>query len=318
MAAEEEPMSDFQRSLQKRLFKLQKPAREDGIPPKTQPKNTFGGGSGNPFVQEILLKKKSLGDPKEGGAKKAPPAPVRRVAPKKTSAAEHEEKRDVGGAITREGGGDMKTKVAELAAKLGQTKEKPPVRSARPKLRAPIPKAAKPEKQVQVDKFEEVAYMNYKHLPREKEPKQAPDQEMALKSQTQRGSSSGETVQGDPFEEPPPLPERLPEDEGVVNSVAPPIKQRRPSQSRSVRPQGNEQVPPPAPKRTRSFRAGHGARVTVSSSGNGEGSGGSTSGTSGDGLVVRGRGRLASDIVPVGSSSESEYSGDGRVERLVQ
>ena len=119
---------------------------------------------------------------------------------------------------------------------------------------------------------------------------------------------------------PPPLPAGRPPMGGL-----PDASKRDDSETSSVKARLNqlqnkgETTPSPAPlKRDGSFRS---ARKAMDSGRPGSGqNSGYNSGTSGDGVVkhgsaqdVNGRGAIA----PMGSSSESDYSGDGRVQRCV-
>lgn len=97
-----------------------------------------------------------------------------------------------------------------------------------------------------------------------------------------------------------------------------PVKKRH-SLRESSKPLPGGTNPPPAPKRTKSVRPTR--RTEVNAGANS----GYNSGTSGDGVVVRNRKSKASNqgasgnraISPMGSTDESDYSGDGKVHRSV-
>ena len=99
----------------------------------------------------------------------------------------------------------------------------------------------------------------------------------------------------------PPLPHRMVEDEDLHQP-------RPPADSR----------PPQAPKRTNSVRKP--SVPAVVRSGEVGVSSGYNSGASGDGIVrgIHKKGSKHGAIAPMGSSSESDYSGDGRVQRSVR
>lgn len=78
---------------------------------------------------------------------------------------------------------------------------------------------------------------------------------------------------------------------------------------------GEAEVPPPAPRRTKSVRPNKSPEVNSRPTGSHSGY---NSGASGDGVVIHKRKTGASGVkvvTPMGSSSESEYSGDGKVQR---
>ena len=350
MADEEEPMSDFQRLLLQKKKTMRKP---EPTTTSTEPSTTTSGqlkptpkpalradpppSSGNPLMAEILKRRKTLGnrggegDASVRGSRKGavpPPAP-RPSKDTKPSPGDHEVPKVRRGGGNEVGGVSAKSKVSDLAARLGQPTENPPAKTARPKQKPPLlALAAQLEKQaMQARKFEDdqVTYMNYQHVPRVDE------------------AAENDALEESGDENPPPVPEQ----KGIAEAP-PPIAQRKPraTQAQPQEPHPQEPRPPPAPKRSRSFRSGRATGVINGKvGGGGGGSGGSTSGTSGDGMIVhpspqrrsgcstpgtsgdgmivhpapprRGRGDGGHVIAPVNSSSESEYSGDGKVERYV-
>lgn len=178
---------------------------------------------------------------------------------------------------------------------------------------------------------EEVSYMNFKRqrqvqvTPNQKsqertpayvQPEAKPPREVTGRD----GPRQGQEVA-------PPLPKRFDESgDSAPTRTTPPLR-RRLSQRGPLPP---EEPSPATPKRKKSFRAAKGMSITsitsdssVTAGGDPSVHSGSNSGTSGDGLVSHPMSQKTSPrdtteyiIPPTGSSSESDMSGDGRVQRL--
>lgn len=293
----------------------------------------------------------------------APPPAAPKARPVKASPS-HRTNYEGGNGNTRGGkpfGGGGGSKVAEMAARMSEARAGPmgsPVRTTKPKLKTPIPGggvAPKPDRRPEPEEQpEEPAYMNFGDISVSRvEAAEDSEEEVVEENDAmdqQRQSSAPPLPRGRPQpgkmptsslddcvgpKQLPPVRERH-SDEGkrLANARTPPMSQPNSVYAMATQPQDTEEAPPPAPKRTRSFRSKHNVRVNNGGNLNSEGgSGGSNSGASGDGQIVhrsplpprRGRSHTAAAtgaggghvIAPMGSSSESEYSGDGRVERSV-
>lgn len=274
-----------------------------------------------------------------------PPAPKKKALkrPPKPMPGKCNEQEPRGGDTASNGTGNTRKKVSELASKLA---ERAPVVAntpdsvlARPKLKPAKlvnqPDAGRPQKEgfSAKEEEEEISYMNFRRFPREAQPQQIADVVSTSDNTVANNEITPQLPQkSDSARERPQVTDGspLPIRRGGANVIneAPPVNQRISSQSthkQENRPLPDEQTPPVVPKRSRSFRSLRNVNVgeakDLANGGTGTAfSSGSNSGTSGDGLVVHPMSRrsvqsTADSIAPMGSSSESECSGDGRVQR---
>lgn len=243
-----------------------------------------------------------------------------------------------GGVATADAADESTTqnKVAEIASKLGLSAQAGPQKEVSQAHHVkPKPKPAKAEKPVVVTEkpvaggtcvpetpadqgvvatvptAEEPVYVNVQQLLDTASHAHAPivggDKTEASQSESHQNGASKDKGQ------PPPHPHGLKTD---GTTKGPQHAKKKPQGSK---PHPRDATPPPAPRRTKSIRTTR--NVDMNSAGSAGVNSGSNSGTSGDGVVAHHRRVRApkvsngGSIVPMGSSSESDYSGDGKVQR---
>lgn len=262
---------------------------------------------------------------KRGGAKgKAaappPPAPKRntgapQTVPRPTTSSDSRDK----GVVTANGSvnrSNMRNKAAEIASMLERNQAKPnkPAKLEKPSVAEKLVQGSVTEKPVSVSASV---------------PKAAcPSVVKASGEKTQDAVEPVGAVK--PTDEPTYVNSSEARQEMLAASS---VKACQPENQSSKPHPGDTETPPPAPKRNKSIHAARNIVVdsAVSAGIHSRSTGvhsGSNSGASGDGVVLHQRKTKASKasnqnasgdrgIAPMGSSSESDYSGDGKVQRSV-